>query len=61
MAEAKDYKSAGPLENALADLEVLNQAIEQVLNQGWSPDVDAGVKANILPLQDAGVVQYAIK
>jgi hypothetical protein len=61
VAEAKDYKSVGPLEDALADLDVLDQSIEQALNQGWSPDVDAGVKANILPLQQAGVVQYAIK
>ncbi len=61
VAEGKDYKTAGPLEDALADLELLDQAIDQVLNQGWSPDVDAGVKANILSLQDAGVVQYAIK
>lgn len=54
----EDHKRASVLETALEDIGELDQALEEILASGWDVDIDAGVKPNILPLQEAGVLRY---
>ena len=59
-SEKKDYDEINKLEDGLADLEEFDQALASVIDSGWDPDIDAGVKANILPLQEAGLLRYKV-
>jgi hypothetical protein len=59
-SEKKEYTEINKLEEALADIEEFDQALAKVIDAGWDPDIDAGVKANILPLQEAGLLRYEV-
>jgi hypothetical protein len=54
----KDYKAVDRLEAALDDLTVLDERLERVIEAGYDPVIDNGVKANILPLQEAEVLRH---
>ncbi len=49
-------KAIADLEDELADLEETEKRLAQVIDSGYNPDIDAGVKANLLPLQEAGLL-----
>jgi len=44
------------LEDELADLQETEKHLAQVIDSGYNPDSDAGVKVNLLPLQEAGLL-----
>jgi hypothetical protein len=54
----KDYKAVDRLETALDDLTVLDERLGQIIEAGYDPVIDDGVKSNILPLQEAEVLRY---
>jgi hypothetical protein len=54
---AEDHKSVDRLEAALDDLTIFDERLARVIEAGYDPVIDDGVKANILPLQEAGVLQ----
>lgn len=54
----KDYKAVDRLEAALDDLTVLNERLARVIEAGYDPVINDGVKANILPLQEVEVLQH---
>ncbi|MDY7080766.1 MAG: BREX-1 system adenine-specific DNA-methyltransferase PglX [Chloroflexota bacterium] len=54
---AEDYKAVDRLEAALDDLAVLDERLGRIIEAGYDPVIDDGVKANILPLQEAGVLR----
>jgi hypothetical protein len=54
----KDYKAVDRLEGALDDLTVLDERLGRVIEAGYDPVIDDGVKANILPLQEAEVLRH---
>jgi hypothetical protein len=54
----QDYKAVDRLESALDDLTVLAERLERVIEAGYDPVIGDGVKANILPLQEAGVLRH---
>lgn len=54
----EDYGQGASLESQLDDLEELDSKLDEILNSGWDVNFDLGVKINILPLQDAGVLRY---
>ena len=56
--EAKDHKTIDRLETALDDLIVLDERLKGIIESGYDPVIDDGVKANILPLQEAEVLRY---
>lgn len=58
--EAKDYKTVGQLEAALEDLTDMDGRLQAVIEAGYEPAIDDGVKANILPLQEAGLLRYKV-
>ena len=53
----EDYKAVDRLETALDDLRVLDERLAGVIEAGYDPVIDDGVKANILPLQEAEVLR----
>jgi hypothetical protein len=59
-SEKKNYNEIIKLEEALADIEEFDQALADVIDSGWEPNIDAGVKDNILPLQEAGLLRYKV-
>ena len=48
------------LETQTDDLRVFDERLEQVINTGYSPMIDDGVKQNILPLQEAGLLRHKV-
>jgi hypothetical protein len=54
----KDYKALDRLEAALDDLTVLDERLGRVIEAGYDPVIDNGVKANLLPLQEAEVLRH---
>jgi hypothetical protein len=54
----QDYKTVDWLETALDDLTVLDERLGRVIEAGYDPVIDDGVKANILPLQEAEVLRF---
>ncbi len=55
--EAQNNKTIDRLESALDDLTVFDERLGRVIEAGYAPVIDEGVKANILPLQEAGVLR----
>jgi len=53
----EDYRAVDRLETALDDLRVLDERLAGVIEAGYDPVIDDGVKANILPLQEAEVLR----
>lgn len=53
-----DYKRIDELEDVLEDLNDLDERLAGVIDAGYEPVIDDGVKANIMPLQDAYVLRY---
>ena len=49
-------KIIADLEDELADLEETEKRLAQVIDSGYNPDIDDGVKVNLLPLQEAGLL-----
>ena len=49
-------KIIADLEDELADLEEMEKQLAQVIDSGYNPDIDDGVKVNLLPLQEAGLL-----
>ena len=49
-------KTISDLEDELADLEETEKRLAQVIDSGYNPDIDDGVKVNLLPLQEAGLL-----
>ncbi len=49
-------KAIADLEDELADLEETERRLAQVIDSGYNPDIDDGVRANLLPLQEAGLL-----
>ena len=49
-------KAIADLEDELADLEETEKRLAQVIDSGYNPDIDDGVKVNLLPLQEAGLL-----
>ena len=61
LAEARrveDHQAVDRLETALDDLLVLDERLGGIIEAGYDPVIDDGVKANILPLQEAEVLRY---
>ncbi len=54
---AQDHREVTRLESALDDLTVFEERLATVIEAGYDPVIDDGVKANILPLQEAGVLK----
>ena len=48
-------KALADQEDELTDLEEAEKRLAQVIDRGYNPDIDAGVRANLLPLQEAGL------
>lgn len=44
------------LEEEQADLEAFSKQISQLIDNGYDPDIDDGVKVNLLPIQEAGLL-----
>ncbi|MDY7080771.1 MAG: hypothetical protein SXV54_28140 [Chloroflexota bacterium] len=53
-----DYKAVDRLEAALDDLAALDERMGRIIEAGYDPSIDDGVKANILPLQEAGILRF---
>ena len=53
----EDYKAVDRLETALDDMRVLDERLAGVIEAGYDPVIDDGVKANILPLQEAEMLR----
>jgi hypothetical protein len=56
-APAQD-KTVDRLEAALDDLTVLDERLGSIIEAGYDPVIDDGVKTNILPLQEAEVLRH---
>jgi hypothetical protein len=55
---AEDHGTVDDLEDALDDLQVFDEQLAGIVEAGYDPVIDDGVKANILPLQEAEVLRY---
>ena len=56
--QASDNKTITQLETTLDDLLQMEERLQAVIDSGYNPIIDDGVKANILPLQEAGLLRY---
>lgn len=56
--QANDNKAIDALETTLDDLLQMEEKLQTVIESGYTPVIDDGVKANILPLQEAGLLRY---
>lgn len=54
----EDHKAVNQLEAALDDLIVLDERLGRIIETGYDPVIDDGVKANTLPLQEAEVLRH---
>ena len=52
----KQHKAIEKLEKVVVDLQELDARLENIISAGYNPDIDDGVKVNITPLQEAGVL-----
>ena len=55
-ASRKQHKEIEKLEKVVADMQELDARLENIISAGYNPDIDDGVKVNITPLQEAGVL-----
>lgn len=55
--ERKDLKTAAECEAIADELRVFSEKLETIIRAGYKPVIDDGVKRNILPLQEAGVLK----
>ena len=55
-ASRKQHKEIEKLEKVVVDLQELDARLESITSAGYNPDIDDGVKVNITPLQEAGVL-----
>lgn len=57
-AARQDNKTITQLETTLDDLLQMEEKLQAVIESGYNPVIDDGIKANILPLQEAGLLRY---
>lgn len=58
--QANNNKIIDQLETTLDDLAQMDEKLQAVIESGYNPAIDDGVKANILPLQEAGLLRYKV-
>jgi len=58
--EAGKLGEARKLEEQADDLRVFDERLANVINAGYDPVIDDGVKKNITPLQEAGLLRYKV-
>lgn len=56
----RDLTQARRLEEQADDLRVFDERLARVINAGYDPEIDDGVKQNILPLQEAGLLRHKV-
>jgi hypothetical protein len=52
----EQHQAIEKIEKVVSDLQELDARLESIISAGYHPDIDDGVKVNITPLQEAGVL-----
>jgi len=59
--KAKLQKELSELRSEKEDLETINTLLQEIIDEGYTPNIDNGVKANILPFVKKGLIQLDLK
>lgn len=53
-------KELSELQSEKEDLETTDNLLQEIIDEGYKPDIDEGVKANILPFVDKGLIKVKL-